>query len=299
MDLLLFCPLQVGQFPNLTNLIHVSIDEGDYVVFQVAMVILLLTYIVYPLPRRPYDIGAYLALAIEFMNAFDIMDMVGDIAFVRGYDIGWRSVYYASLGVSVLLLSFPVNIEEDVVDFPSYFFGMVARLMSRKERQNAVNGGKINAGFQAQTEIECVCVVKEQHQNDVDIAGAGSGMQKSETGSLEPRERDVKDKREEISSTQGNKALESTSSSSNLVSRLQGKVSRQEHISDAWKRVLKAAATIIFTDVMFAAIRIQIMVREHSVDHGFNMVVKNLILALLHSLYFIKHAKTLKILYVS
>ena len=274
------------------------------------MVILLLTYIVYPFPRRPYDIGAYLSLAIEFLNAFDIMDMLGDIAFIRNYDVSWRSIYYTSMGISVLLLSFPISIEEDFVDFPSYFFGLAARLMSsRRERQNAVSDNIVNTGFHIDSgdtsaDVECVCVVKESHANESTTTVVQSETLKARTEKLDNEERGLEDTREKAASKNkrtGTDPLESSPGGPGIESKskFQRKSTRDTLIFETWKRILKTMATVLFTDVMFAAIRLKIMVVEHSVDHGFNMVVKNLVLAILHSLYLIKHLKTICLLYKS
>lgn len=294
--------MQVGNFTQFASLVHVSIEESEYVIFQVAMIILLLTYIIYPLPRRSYDIGAYLALAIEFLNAFDIMDMLGDIAFIRNYDVGWRSIYYLSMGISVLLLSFPINIEDDFVDFPRYFFDLAARVMrSRKERKNVVTGAKVNTGFHVEVkdgsaEVDCICVLKKGDMND------GSEIQKSGREKHQTQESEVNRAGEEIvfkTQRPGNEELCAADRGHNIESKLKRKTTRVEPICETWKRFAKTAATIIFTDVMFATIRLKIMIEEHSVDHGFNMVVKNLILAILHFLYVLKHTKTITMLYKS
>ena len=288
-------------------MVHISIDDAEYVVFQVAMVILLLTYIVYPFPRRAYDISAYLSLAIEFLNAFDIMDMLGDIAFIRNYDVSWRAIYYASMGISVLLLSFPISIEEDFVDFPSYFFGLAARLMSRrKERRSAVGDNVVNNGFHIDSgdisaDVECVCVVKESHANE---AVTQTESLKARTEKPDKHERGFKVTREDAAlknERSGTYPLESSPGGPSIESKskFQRKSTRETLIFETWKRILKTVATVLFTDVMFAAIRLKIMVVEHSVDHGFNMVVKNLVLAILHSLYLIKHLKTVCLLYKS
>ena len=54
---------------------------------------------------------------------------------------------------------------------------------------------------------------------------------------------------------------------------------------DHFRKFLKALLTMVFVDIFFATIRLKVMLTEHSVKLGFNMVVKNLILALLHLLY--------------
>ena len=313
------------------------------------MVILLLTYIVYPLPRRSYDVGAYLALAVEFLNAFDIMDMLGDIAFIRHYGKGWKAIYYMSMSISVLSLSFPINIEDDFVDFPTYFFGLAIRFMSQKKgRQNVAKNGKTNDGFKFEAEdnskeVVCSCVLKESSENEskkvIESSGThkheseGPRNQKSIMERLETKQHDrekngtkessierlgtqnIRDLRSGTEQNSGGKS-DAYSDGHSTIPRLESghksdleseerrptpmrsgkETTRERRVRETIKRIVKTAATIIFTDAMFAAIRLQIMINEHSVDHGFNMVVKNLILAVLHFLYLVKHIKMLKTL---
>ena len=162
----------------------VKISMTDYIMLHVPMVILLLAYMLYPFPKRAYVLGEYLAIAIEFINAFDIMDMQSDIKFVIHYGPAWVALYYASLGTSTVLLAFPIKIEDDTVESKS----------------------STKFGF--------------------------------------------------------------------------------------WKTI-KALFVVIFTDVLFATIRLKIMIDEKSAEYGFNMAVKNILLAILHFCYLLKNGKKL------
>eukprot|EP00112_Aurelia_sp_Birch-Aquarium-sp1_P012045 Seg253.17 transcript_id=Seg253.17/GoldUCD/mRNA.D3Y31 product="hypothetical protein" protein_id=Seg253.17/GoldUCD/D3Y31 len=294
---------------------------------QLAMVILLLTYIVYPFPRRAYELGAYLALAIEFLNAFDIMDMLGDLAFIRGYGISWRIFYYFSIGISVLLLSFPIKIEEDLVDFPKQFIGWASIFVSQVKRRQRQHGGR-NGDTKVTGENCCKCCCegpcvqtmkkpggdekigptlsqtvqlqtsdfvgsKDDHGTDSALGNLNMGLQ-TEDMDIEANQANS----QHTATTDNEKAvtLQSTKSSSLQTSfpkAARNEARRSVALRECWLRIAKTTVTIVFTDVMFATVRFKIVVEERSVEHGFNMVVKNLILALLHSFYLIKHIRTL------
>ena len=50
----------------------------DFILLQLVMLVMLLTFVIYPLPRRAYTYSEYIAVGVEFINAFDTMDMIGD-----------------------------------------------------------------------------------------------------------------------------------------------------------------------------------------------------------------------------
>ena len=303
---------------------------------QIAMVILLLTYIVYPFPRRAYELGAYLALAIEFLNAFDIMDMLGDLAFVRGYGISWLLFYYFSLGISVLLLSFPIKIEEDTVDFPKHFIGWASRLVSQVKRKQRQHGG--GNGDTKTTGVKncCECCCEGPCVHPMKKQGGGENIRskssqnaqqqasdllvsKENNGTESPRGNlnmgfQVEDIGTEVGQNRSGQAFSTESQNSATIDNentdrfqstkasslptsfstaARNEASRSVALRECSLRIAKTTVTIVFTDVMFAIVRFKIMVEEHSVEHGFNMVVKNLILALLHSFYLMKHVHTL------
>ena len=79
---------------------------------------LAITYLIYPYPERQYRKGEIFAIAIEFLNAFDILDMVEDISAVQNHSTWLKVLFYLSLGVSTMLLAFPAGLEDDDEDDP-------------------------------------------------------------------------------------------------------------------------------------------------------------------------------------
>ena len=47
-------------------------------------------------------------------------------------------------------------------------------------------------------------------------------------------------------------------------------------------KIMKVAFTMLFNNIMFAMIRLKVMITEQSVEHGFTMITKNFILIALH-----------------
>lgn len=50
-------------------------------------------------------------------------------------------------------------------------------------------------------------------------------------------------------------------------------------------KIMKVAFTMLFNNIMFAMIRLKVMITEQSVEHGFAMITKNFILIALHLCY--------------
>ena len=76
------------------------------------------TYILYPYPNRKYERGEIFAIAIEFLNAFDIMDLVENIGCIQSYAEDWILIFDIVLGFSTILLAFPIRLTEDDEDDP-------------------------------------------------------------------------------------------------------------------------------------------------------------------------------------
>lgn len=73
----------------------------------------MLTYIIYPFPDRSYSFAEKMAIGMEFLNALDIMDMVADIMCFQTYSSGWKFYFFLAIGVSALMLAFPIALTED------------------------------------------------------------------------------------------------------------------------------------------------------------------------------------------
>ena len=277
----------------------IEIPMMDYIMLQIAMVILLLAYMLYPLPKRAYVLGEYLAIAIEFMNAFDIMDMLSDIEFVIHYGLFWVVLYYVSLGTSTILLAFPIKIEDDIVNWPRNFFAWTMKVIEEiPDREDSgkrgcdPGGGRATAAEmdtnQKKSEINAEKVKQHDHNANQkkDLQGAQAHCCKSGgDGNVD-------------NASQSRKRTASTATVFSLTSL---DISQSQSSSSTkfefWKKTIKALFTILFTDVLFATIRLKIMIRENSAEYGFNMVVKNFVLALLHLLYLLKHGNQLCLMY--
>ena len=243
-----------------------------------AMPVLLLTFIIYPLPRRAYSGSEYLAIALEFMNAFDIMDMVPDIFYVRNYGLGWVVIFYMSLGISVTMLSLPVKIETNDIFWPTQLvISSDATKHSANYLSNATCLIKVNSVANNNRRLSVVNVNGEEtefQEVDSDQRGCGFIPEVKFNKSKVNVEKIVA-----VASRQN-----SITNKKNCPSRYRTSVARQ---------VLKSLFTMLFMDLCFALIRFKIMINENSPEHGFNMFVKNVILTTLHLSYFIKHLRSL------
>lgn len=95
-----------------SNCFNITVPEVHFVMFQIVMIILVLTHLLYPFPNRHYKRGELYAIGIEFLNAFDIMDLVADIGCVQSYQTGWLVWFFIATGASTLLLAFPCGLED-------------------------------------------------------------------------------------------------------------------------------------------------------------------------------------------
>ncbi|XP_057289546.1 uncharacterized protein LOC130612258 [Hydractinia symbiolongicarpus] len=105
-------PNTTGSVGENSNCFNITVPEFHFVVFQIVMIILVLTHLIYPFPNRHYKRGELYAIGIEFLNAFDIMDLVADIGYVQSYQTGWLVCFFIATGVSTVLLAFPCGLED-------------------------------------------------------------------------------------------------------------------------------------------------------------------------------------------
>lgn len=169
------------------------------------------------------------------------MDIVSDLKYINNYGIGWFAIYYMSVGIGILLITFPVEINTDDLVWT--------------EQPN---------------------VKKTSETADLlDKYGcAESKFVSSDYGSLK-----------KASGT--NSQLTEDGGSVNFRARKK-MFKLNEKLVEEILKILKVLFTLVFVDIMFASIRFKIMVAEKSIEHGFNMVVKNIILAGLHTSYLVQ-----------
>lgn len=71
----------------------------------------------YPYPKRRNKNYERFAIAVEFLNAYDIMDVIDNISCIQTYSVGWFVFFFVALAVSALHLAFPISlIKEDEND---------------------------------------------------------------------------------------------------------------------------------------------------------------------------------------
>ena len=74
--------------------------------------VVLFGYLLYPFPP-PDEIRNYLLVAMEFLNVYDVMDLLKDLACLKYISVTWRVIQYVSMGTSLLLVSFNVDTTKD------------------------------------------------------------------------------------------------------------------------------------------------------------------------------------------
>lgn len=67
----------------------------------------------YPYPQRDSNPNENLAIAIELLNAYDIMDMVENITCFQKYSTFLLALFYMSLIISTLHVAFPIGLSEE------------------------------------------------------------------------------------------------------------------------------------------------------------------------------------------
>ena len=205
--------------------------------------LILITFILYPRYGNNFALNDYLGLALELINIFDIMEMTDDIQYINNYDVFWLILYFISTLIGILLISYPVEIDSDDLNWENY---QKNRNMSSTETRN-----------------------KKLVSNE----------SRTNYGSFETGEH-IKDRTETES-----RALLLTSIRCCKFNKIWKFDLKNETDRVHLRKLLKALFTLVFVDILFATIRLKIMLTEKSVELGFNMVVKNFILAFLHSSY--------------
>lgn len=81
----------------------------NFILFQVGIALLVFFHILYPYPKRRYGTHERLGFSMEFVNAFDIMDIVENIPCIQ-MDDGWIWFCFVALGISAIHLAFPIGL---------------------------------------------------------------------------------------------------------------------------------------------------------------------------------------------
>ena len=198
--------------------------------------LILLTFILYP-RLKDFELKDYLGLALELINIFDIMELTDDIQYINDYGIFWLILYFISTLTGILLISYPVEIDSDDLNWENY---------RKTHVENVETGNKTSVSNQPSTNYR--------------------SCERIETGRTE------------------NKTMATSNCYCKFKEMLEFDFT-DETDRVHFRKILKALLTMIFVDILFATIRLKVMITEQSVELGFNMVVKNFILAFLHLSY--------------
>ena len=169
------------------------------------------------------------------------MDIVSDLKYINNYGIGWFAIYYMSVGIGILLITFPVEINTDDLVWT--------------EQPNVKKTSET-----ADLLDKYGCAESKFVSSDYESLKKASGT---------------------------NSQLTEDGGSVNFRARKK-MFKLNEKLVEEILKILKVLFTLVFVDIMFASIRFKIMVAEKSIEHGFNMVVKNIILAGLHTSYLVQ-----------
>ena len=74
---------------------------------------LVISHIVYPYPQRRMKTSEKIAVTLQFLEVFDIMDIVENITCFQTYSREWLALFYFSLAVSSIHLAFPISVTEE------------------------------------------------------------------------------------------------------------------------------------------------------------------------------------------
>ena len=209
--------------------------------------LILLTFILHPRYGKNVAHNDYLGLALELINIFDIMELTDDIQYINNYGIFWLILYFISTLTGILLISYPVEIDSDDLNWENYRKTHVGNVSHRTEAENKT----LVSNEQSTTYGSFETVGNETETVATSISYCKFNMKNSILKIWEKFKFDFKKDKDRVH----------------------------------FRKFLKALFTLIFVDILFATIRLKVMITEKSVELGFNMVVKNFILAFLHLSY--------------
>ena len=173
--------------------------------------------------------------------------MITDLKYIHNYSRIWLAIYYFAVGIAIILISFPIEIGSDDLTWTK----ITLEEDSKKELE--IDSRKTNYG--------------SINDNDTD----------SKIGLIEKPENLIKS--HYLASYDQVDCSSYVRPDKSRVDYLTYNIKESKH------KIIKVTCTMIFNNIMFAIIRLKIMITEHSVELGFTMIVKNFILTVLHLCY--------------
>ena len=238
-----------------------DIPSKDFIFLHSASPLLLFTYTLYPRIYNPFTLKDYLGLAMELINIFDIMEMITDLKYIHNYSSVWLAIYNIAVGMAMILISFPIEIGSEDLAWTKKTLEQDSKkeLKSDTRKSNQILENvhvKINYGT--------------INDNDTD----------DKTGFIE--------KPQSLTISNSSASYDEV----DCYKYVRPEEDQTYNTKESKHKIVKVTCTMIFNNIMFAIIRLRIMITEQSVELGFTMIVKNFILVILHLCYL---KRTLKI----
>ena len=224
----------------------------------------MVTYTLYPRTYEPFELPDYLGLAMELINIFDIMEMMADLKYIISYGTLWVVIYHTSVGMAVILLSFPIQISSDDL----------AWTMVTLEKES---------NYQLDDEVE-----KRKKTLENETKHINYGVTDDETIELETS---LVEKPEKLPKLHLSASWDVPDCAAYRRTPSQEKKFTTFDKKGYFHKIVKVTCTMIFNNIMFAIIRLRIMITEQSVELGFTMIVKNVLLTVINLSYFIRISK--------
>ena len=224
----------------------------------------MVTYTLYPRTDEPFEPSDYLGLAMELTDIFDIMEMMADLKYIISCGTLWVVFYHTAVGMAVILLSFPIQISSDDLAWTK---------VPLEKKSN----------YQLDGEAEKRKLTWENKKSHTNHHATSDETPEVKTGLIEKPETlpksDLSGPLDEVDCA----AYIKTPSQQNKFANFDKK--------EYFLKIVKAIATMIFNNIMFAIIRLKIMTIEQSIELGFTMIVKNFLLTVIHLFYLIRISK--------
>lgn len=195
------------------------------------------------------------------INIFDIMEISLDLKYINQYGTLWIVVYDICVGIALLSIAFPIEISSDDLAWSKI------TVMDLSDKPDLTLN---NSNFDVKNERirkSYGAIVLDDGENK------NNQIEHKENSPIPIDESVDKD---------GSAFVRSPEICQEFI--------RFNEKKSLFK-IVKVSVMMVFIDIMFATIRFKVMITQQSVHHGFTMIVKNFILAVLHLFYLLRMLK--------
>lgn len=195
------------------------------------------------------------------INIFDIMEISLDLKYINQYGTLWIVVYDICVGIALLSIAFPIEISSDDLAWSKI------TVMDLSDKPDLTLN---NSNFDVKNEgirKSYGAIVLDDGENK------NNQIEHKENSPIPIDESVDKD---------GSAFVRSPEICQEFI--------RFNEKKSLFK-IVKVSVVMVFIDIMFATIRFKVMITQQSVHHGFTMIVKNFILAVLHLFYLLRMLK--------